>query len=121
VTGTIEGVDDGRFARWWKETGEYELRQILHWKWDPIGVADEFPYAADEYDVYALPIASALMDSSTEEIVAMLSDVEEERMGLGSAPNAGAATQRLTDLAEYALAWIGASQARWLELGPLRR
>ena len=32
------------FARWSKETGERELRQLLSWKWDPLGaVAISFP------------------------------------------------------------------------------
>lgn len=47
-------------ARWWDETGDYELRQILHWRWDPIGVANVFPYAADEYGNYAPTIVDAL-------------------------------------------------------------
>jgi len=55
-----EPLDADEFARWWKETGEHELRQILFWKWDPIGVSDIFPNTADDYDGYAPPIVSAL-------------------------------------------------------------
>lgn len=36
------------FARWWHETGEHELRQLLLWRWDPIGVADYFPNTVGE-------------------------------------------------------------------------
>lgn len=52
-----------RPAQWWDETGEYELRQILHWRWDPIGVSSVFPYAADEYDDYALPAYAISLSS----------------------------------------------------------
>lgn len=33
-------------------TDALELRQILYWRWDPIGVSDEFPLNAGEYDLY---------------------------------------------------------------------
>jgi hypothetical protein len=53
-------LEGARWERWWQETGEYEQSQVLHWKWDPIGVARAFPYAANEYDRYAPQIAAAL-------------------------------------------------------------
>ena len=48
------------FALWWSETGERELRQLLFWKWDPIGVNPFFPRTADEYDGYATQVVTAL-------------------------------------------------------------
>jgi hypothetical protein len=30
MTSEAKRLDVGEFARWWRETGEYELRQILH-------------------------------------------------------------------------------------------
>lgn len=27
-----------------------ELRRVLYWQWDPIGVRDDFPHSAGEYD-----------------------------------------------------------------------
>ncbi len=46
-----EALSTEDFARWWKETGEHELRQILFWKWDPIGAFDSSPNTTDEYDL----------------------------------------------------------------------
>ncbi|PBJ41360.1 hypothetical protein BB737_01955 [Mycobacterium avium subsp. hominissuis] len=110
-------LDAVEFARWWQETGEYELRQILHWKWDPIGISGVFPYAADEYDSYAPTIAAALSrGESTEGIAALLSSNECERMRLDErSPDAR------QKLAADILAWFESSQIRWLEFGPLGR
>jgi hypothetical protein len=55
-----EPLSNDALERWWTETGEFELRQILHWKWDPIGVAYKFPWAADEYDMYVPQVAESL-------------------------------------------------------------
>lgn len=112
-----KGLNAEEFARWWKETGENELRQILHWKWDPIGVSAAFPYAADEYDSYAPEIVSAIRnDASPNDIAQLLSDTEQKRMGLGD----GSPERRLV-LAEDIVAWFESSQERWTEFGPLRR
>jgi hypothetical protein len=40
---TDDALTTNEFARWWRETGEHELRQELLWSWDPLGVADPFP------------------------------------------------------------------------------
>jgi hypothetical protein len=39
--------------RWWANTGQNQLRQLLYWRWDPIGVNDSFPNTFGEYDRYA--------------------------------------------------------------------
>jgi hypothetical protein len=52
-------------------------------EWDPIGVRDA-PEAADEFDSYLGPIGARLREGKdAAEIAAYLTDVEEERMGLG--------------------------------------
>lgn len=50
----LERLDRGadEWVRWWRQTGERELRCILMTAWDPIGVGDA-PEAWDEYDSYA--------------------------------------------------------------------
>lgn len=55
-----EALTSEQFAAWWKQTGEHELRQLLLWRWDPIGVAELFPNTADEYDGYAPQIVQIL-------------------------------------------------------------
>lgn len=110
-----------RSLKWWRETGEFELRQILHWLWDPIGVAREFPYAADEYHSYAAEIVSSLAQgASASEIALLLASIENDRMW-GAGPYVGEPSDRLLDLGEAIVAWYTASQERWHEFGPLPR
>jgi hypothetical protein len=71
-------------------------------EWDPIGVRDA-PEAADEYDSYLGPIGARLREGKdAAEIAAYLTDVEEERMGLGFSEAAGT---RNTALAQRLIAW----------------
>lgn len=101
------------FAGWWQETGETELRQLLYWMWDPIGVNDSFPYTADEYNQYAPLIVEALRLNPTEDrIVDVLKTVEQERMGIGCDP-AG----MLSSVAARIVLWYELSQERWTESG----
>ena len=117
VTNEQPRLSADRFTRWWKETGEHELRQLLHWRWDPIGVAAAFPYAAAEYDSYAPEVVSALRKgASSVEIAQLLGTIEHEQMGLGEG-----ADERRRNIAEEILAWFESSQARWVDFGPLRR
>lgn len=110
-------LHDDDFARWWQETGEYELRQILYWKWDPIGVTSAFPYTVDEYDRYAAWVVAALREgASREEIAEILVAIEDEQMGLGKRP-----PDYRWPVAAYILEWFDSSQNRWVEFGPLRR
>jgi hypothetical protein len=117
VADVTERLSSDDFARWWKETGERELRQLLYWKWDPIGVSDSFPQAIDEYDGYAPQVVQALRRGAAQnEISVMLETIERNRMGLGRAPSGPAkvAARRILD-------WYAESQDRWLEFGPLRQ
>jgi hypothetical protein len=82
VTGPVDLTRD-QFARWWREAGERELRQLLFWRWDPIGVADSFPFTADEYDGYAPGVVALLRAGASEEDVAdHLAFVERETIGV---------------------------------------
>ena len=77
--------DSREFGEWWRATGEHELRQLLFWVWDPIGLKDAFPATASEYDRYALEIATALASGmSTEVLAALLATIEYTRMGVSS-------------------------------------
>ena len=56
--------------------------EILHWQWDPIGIAGE-PYARDEYDGYVPSVVRLLLeDRSQEEIAEHLCGLETGPMGL---------------------------------------
>ena len=70
------------WRRWWRERGEQELQSLLMAKWDPIGANDESG-AADEYDIYALPLAGKLREgASVHDMARYLDTVEVERMGM---------------------------------------
>src|SRR3954469_17567813 len=91
-----------QFAAWWRATGEHELRQVLLWRWDPLGVAEHFPNTADEYDGYAPQVVQALRKGASEtELAEMLAGFEREAMGL-SAP----AATRLRPLAASLRLWF---------------
>jgi len=109
-------------TQWWDETGEYELRQILHWRWDPIGIANEFPYAADEYDSYAPMLGDALRARpSADDIARLLATIEDDHI-FGRAPTSvGEPVARLRELGAAIVTWYEASQRRWAEFGPLPR
>jgi hypothetical protein len=105
------------FARWWRETGEHELRQLLLWRWDPIGVADHFPNTADEYDGYAPQVVQQLRrGSDAAAIAAHLGGVQRQSMG-------GPLTspERLAYLGSLIREWYENSQASWSDFGPTRR
>jgi hypothetical protein len=67
--------------RWWHETGGSELRQVLFWRWDPIGVADAFPVTADEYDDYLQPLLEQLAaGGGAEDVQRLLAGIERRMM-----------------------------------------
>jgi hypothetical protein len=57
-----------------------ELSQILYWRWDPIGVSGDFPQTRGEYDGYLGDVVQVL-ESSPEEIAAVLESIERHSMG----------------------------------------
>jgi hypothetical protein len=106
-----------QFALWWKQTGEHELRQLLLWRWDPIGVADMFPNTADEYDGYAPQVIQLLRKGAqAEQLAAHLAAVERDAMGLSRG-----SPERLEHLGRLLLLWYENSQASWEDFGPVRR
>jgi hypothetical protein len=111
-----QALTGDEFERWWKETGEYELRQVLYWKWHPIGVTDSFPCTADEYDQYAPQVLTAIRSASMDALATLLRTIERERMGL-----TGDGIEHQRTVAADVAAWFEQSQARWSEYGPLRR
>jgi hypothetical protein len=105
------------FARWWRETGEHELRQLLLWRWDPIGVADYFPNTADEYDGYAPQVVQVLRKGGeADAIAARLSEVERQSMDGPLTP-----PERLDHLGSLIRQWYENSQDSWSDFGPVRR
>ena len=117
MPGDDDALSDEQYARWWAETGEHELRQLLLWRWDPIGVAQEFPNAADEYDDYAPALAELLRGGASEaEIAEHLEAVERDSMGL-----AASSPERLGSLGELLAGWFEHSVHSWRRYGPLRR
>lgn len=72
------------WLRWWRKTGERELRCILVTAWDPIGVS-EAPEAWGEYDDYVPALALRLRDApdedpAIEQVVEYLNRVERDSM-----------------------------------------
>ena len=56
--------------------------EVLHYLWDPIGVS-EHPQARDEYDAYSAHVFSMLFRGCTcAEIIAYLTSIEQDHMGL---------------------------------------
>ena len=101
-------------SRWWKEAGGWQLRQLLFWRWDPIGVSFAFPSTHDEYDGYAGPVARRLNEGAgVEEIAAFLQEAEEETMGLTSGPGAD---RRRRNTAELIVDWYRRSIEFWRPL-----
>jgi hypothetical protein len=100
-----------QFARWWRETGDSELRQVLFWRWDPIGVSDYFPNSTDEYDSYGPGVVALLRAGAGEEDVAdHLGFVERETMGL-PVDDPG----RRAEVAELLTTWFANSVGSWLD------
>jgi hypothetical protein len=68
--------------RWWKRTGAQRTAPNPHEEWDPTGVRG-VPEAADE-DGYLGSLAARLREGASAEVIAdYLTEVEEDRMGLG--------------------------------------
>ena len=112
-----EPLTQDEFARWWSETGERELRQLLFWKWDPIGVNPVFPRTANEYDGYAPQVVAALRNGASEmAIIDLFRTFEHDHMGLSAA-----SVDQLQPLASDIAGWFEQSQYSWKEFGPMRR
>ena len=101
--GRFRELSEQEYAQWRQEAGFPQLRQILFWRWDPLGVDDAFPVTADEYDSYVKVLLSRLrrgMEAS--EIASYLLEVERDSMG-----------RRYTD--DAVLVALGARVVEWFE------
>lgn len=102
---------DDAFEQWWRAVGFRELRQLLLWRWDPLGVDGDFPWAEDEYDMYARPLAELLhAGADAPAVAAMLGEVERESIEFGH----GAAD---VALGERIVRWYEGSREAYLEFG----
>jgi hypothetical protein len=103
-------------ARWWKEAGGWQLRQLLFWQWDPIGVNEAFPWSYDEYDNYAGPIVTQLgSGADAMEIARYLDRVATVNMGLGVSAGRSETgpSSDLVDLAQRIVDWYPSSIEWW--------
>ena len=76
--------------------------EVLHYIWDPIGVAGA-PGARDEYDSYLPHVFARVRDiADPAEIVEYLTTIEEQSMGLSANPErAQAAVEVLLEWREW--------------------
>ncbi len=106
-----DALTSEQFDRWWSEIGEDELRQILYWKWDPIGVSGYFPDCTHEYDRYGREIISKLRSGGTVDDVAnrlLRFQTVEMTRGLGG-------KQGRLEAAEAIWDWFERSPTNWLD------
>jgi hypothetical protein len=109
-----EGLPTEQFARWWNETGERELRQILFWRWDPLRIGGYFPNTVDEYDDYAPGIVALLRLGADAKVLAEhLEFLERGPMGLAAPDSDGRA-----QTAELLTEWFVTSIDAWTRHGP---
>ncbi|WP_217924901.1 hypothetical protein [Miltoncostaea oceani] len=92
----------------WEKRAFLELRQLLYWRWDPIGVSDSFPVTAGEYDSYARTLLGLLAAGMTpREISGYLREVELTWMEI----DADEETRRTAG--QLISNWFQASRAAW--------
>lgn len=97
------------YRQWIRERGEQELREILFWRWDPIGVSDAFPITRDEYDSYVLMLIGSLREGSkVEQIVSLLLGFEGKEMG-----GPYSTPEKLEQVAELIVQWYPESIECW--------
>jgi hypothetical protein len=102
---------DDDFERWWRTTGFRELRQVLLWRWDPLGVDDCFPATEDEYDAYARPVAELLAGGAdAEAIVDLLAEIEHDVMSVVGGTGRG-------PIGEIVVEWYEQSRDSYREFG----
>lgn len=94
----------------------YELSrrvgEILHYRWDPIGVSD-FPEARDEYDGYLQEITRLLMNGAgKEEVAKRLTFISTATMGM---TDTTAGRKRDLEIAELLIAHFSAVDSKFNE------
>lgn len=96
--------------RWWKEAGGWQLRELLYWRWDPIGVSGGFPFTREEYDGYAGRLEKLLTGGAgPDELSAYLLEAERH---MGLILSHGTETRR-AKMAELILTWHRNSLSHW--------
>lgn len=101
-------LDEEQHALWAAEAIS-ELRQILYWRWDPIGVSDQFPSNADEYDAYTEALMRRMRHGAdARQIARYLATAERFHMGL-----AGRSEDDLLTVARLIEAWFSNSLWCW--------
>jgi hypothetical protein len=106
-----ESLSEEEYARWWNEVGFAELRQLLFWRWDPLGVDDAFPTTADEYDRYARVLLARLRTGmAAGQVAEYLLEVERSSMGRRFSDDA-----KLHEVAERVIAWFEESVPHWMD------
>jgi hypothetical protein len=112
-------LTDEEHRRWWRETGEAELRQLLYWRWDPIGVNDGFPTNEGEYDAYLLRVYRTLRDSAgtrdaaAQNVAKTLADIVRDEM---DGDEYGVTAKDFAEVGERIADWYSNSQYGWKEL-----
>lgn len=108
-----EPLTDAEHAAWWDAGGEEQLRELLFWRWDPIGVADAFPHTWDEYDRYAPRVVAVLR--ARGDVAAELTAIARDVIGLDRSDDDDART------AAAAIAdWYARAIAAWARRGEHR-
>lgn len=111
-----EALTDPEHAAWFEARGEEQLRELLFWRWDPIGVASAFPATWDEYDRYAPRIAAVLRaGGDAAAVAAELAAIERAVMGLERGDDVAARAA-----AEAIVAWYPRATKAWSSRGERR-
>jgi hypothetical protein len=80
--------------------------EILHYVWDPIGVAGAAG-ARDEYDGYVPQVVAMLFEGCTADAIAShLSTIETESMGLSRSADRDASTRRVSKVLIDHYRWL---------------
>lgn len=103
-----ETLDLEEWANWWEKAGGWQLRQILYWRWDPIGVQGGFPWSRGEYDGFAGQVAKRLREGCGYNELALELGQYENDMGLSAGPK-----DELAKVAKFICEWYPASVEHW--------
>ncbi|GAC1319151.1 MAG: hypothetical protein NVSMB25_09500 [Thermoleophilaceae bacterium] len=103
----IDHLDQSEHERWWRQQGARELRALLFFEWDPIGLSELADAPLDEYEHYAGQIVRRLRaGASSEDLAAVLATFNAD-MGLEPAAD------RPTEVAKKIRSWYGRSTSDW--------
>jgi hypothetical protein len=120
-----EPLTDAEHAAWWDARGEEQLRELLFWRWDPIGVDTAFPHTWDEYDAYAPRVVAVLRaGGDAAAVAAELAAIARDVIGLAAPEAAERAAPAIVEwYAESTEAWAtrdAQRSSRWRAVGGRR-